>query len=312
MYTIREAAGRAGVSSELLRAWERRYGIVTPQRTAAGYRLYDEASIARIRAMRSLVDEGWTPSAAAASLKGLSDDELPAPSPREADASADDATADELVDRFVRAAARMDSAAIGEFLDDIGARGSFEAVVDRYLFPALRALGSAWERGVVSVAAEHQASAAVERWLGAAYEAAASHRVETAPILIGLPPGARHELGALAFATAARRSGLSVHYLGADLPSAEWVRAARATNAVAAVIGVPTREDATAARKVATALRRGSPGVLIFFGGAGSDGFQSSSVLAPKPAEAAEELRSRFAARDRPAGDVVWASPDDS
>ena len=296
MYTIREAAGRAGVSSELLRAWERRYGIVTPQRTPAGYRLYDEPAIARLRAMRSLVDDGWSPSAAAASLKGLSDDQLPARSPREAEASANDSTTDELVERFVLAAARMDSAAIGDFLDDVGARGSFEAVIDRYLFPALRALGSAWEGGDVSVAAEHQASAAVERWLGVAYEAAASHRVETAPILIGLPPGARHELGALAFATAARRSGLDVHYLGADLPSAEWVRAARATNAVAAVIGVPTLDDATAARKVATALRRGSPDVLVLFGGAGSDGFQSSSVLAAGPAEAAEELRGRLAA----------------
>src|SRR5687768_16437523 len=116
MYTIREASIRAGVSSELLRAWERRYGIVTPRRTAAGYRLYDEPAIARIRAMRSLVDDGWTPSAAAASLRGLSDDELPPLAPREAAASAGDSTADELVDRFVSAAARMDSAAIGDFL----------------------------------------------------------------------------------------------------------------------------------------------------------------------------------------------------
>ena len=62
MYTISEAADRAGVSAELLRAWERRYEIVTPRRTAAGYRLYDEAAIGRVRAMRGLVDEGWTPS----------------------------------------------------------------------------------------------------------------------------------------------------------------------------------------------------------------------------------------------------------
>src|SRR5687768_4855752 len=129
MYTIREASGRAGVTSELLRAWERRYGIVTPQRTPAGYRLYDDRAIARIRAMRSLVDDGWTPSAAAASLRGLSDNELPAPSPRAADTPTDDSTADELVERFVRAAARMDSATIGQVLDEIGARGSFEAVI---------------------------------------------------------------------------------------------------------------------------------------------------------------------------------------
>ncbi|HET8570333.1 MAG TPA: MerR family transcriptional regulator [Candidatus Limnocylindria bacterium] len=51
MYTIREAAHRAGVTPDVLRAWERRYGVVSPQRTASGYRLYDDAAIARLRAM---------------------------------------------------------------------------------------------------------------------------------------------------------------------------------------------------------------------------------------------------------------------
>jgi DNA-binding transcriptional MerR regulator len=39
MYTIRQASLRSGVSIPLLRAWERRYRVVTPSRTAAGYRL---------------------------------------------------------------------------------------------------------------------------------------------------------------------------------------------------------------------------------------------------------------------------------
>lgn len=293
MYTIREAADRAGMTSELLRAWERRYGIVTPRRTPAGYRLYDEPAIARVRAMRSLVDEGWTPSAAAAAVKDLPDGELlHAAVPR--DAPAGDTTAAELVQRFVRAAADMDTAGVQSFLDEVSARGSFEAVMNRYLFPALRALGDAWERGDVSVAAEHAASAAVQRWLGAAYEAASASRGATQPVLVGLPPGARHELGALAFATAARRSGVTVHYLGADLPATDWVAAARATDAAAAVIGVPTAADATAARRVASALRRADGDLQVFFGGAGSDAMPRASVLAHGPAEAASALRSHL------------------
>ena len=46
MYKIKEAAARSGVSVPLLRAWERRYGIVSPTRTASGYRLYDEDALA--------------------------------------------------------------------------------------------------------------------------------------------------------------------------------------------------------------------------------------------------------------------------
>ena len=61
MYTIKEAALRTGISVPALRAWERRYGVVAPTRTAAGYRLYDDRALERLRTMRALVDAGWTP-----------------------------------------------------------------------------------------------------------------------------------------------------------------------------------------------------------------------------------------------------------
>ena len=297
MYTISEAADRAGVSVELLRAWERRYEIVTPPRTAAGYRLYDEAAIGRVRAMRGLVDEGWTPSAAAASLRGVADADLPvAASARVGSPAAADGDVGELVERFVSAAGAMDAAALQAVLDEMGTRASFEPMSDRYLFPALRALGDAWQSGAVSVAAEHAASAAVARWIGAAYDAAGTNRPDARPVLVGLPPGARHELAALAFATSARRAGMTVHYLGADLPAAEWMRAARATNAAVAVIGVPTAADAKAARAVARSLRRGAPGLLVTFGGDGAAGMPL--VLADGLPNAVRDLRARL--RPRP------------
>ena len=77
MYTIREAASRAGVTADVLRAWERRYQIVEPRRTSGGYRQYDEAAIRRVRAMRRMVEDGWTPSAAAESLRDVVDADLP-------------------------------------------------------------------------------------------------------------------------------------------------------------------------------------------------------------------------------------------
>ena len=66
MCTIKRAAARTGLAIPTIRAWERRYGVGTPTRTAAGYRLYDDATITRLRAMRHLVElEGWRPSQAA-------------------------------------------------------------------------------------------------------------------------------------------------------------------------------------------------------------------------------------------------------
>ena len=295
MYTIGEAAGRAGVTVEVLRAWERRYGVVVPARTASGYRLYDEAAIMRVRVMRALVDEGWTASTAAASLRGVPDDDLPRV-PVNGGAPPVE-SADELVHRFVAAAEAMEASDVQDVLDEMGARASFETMVDRYLFPALQALGDAWATGAVSVAAEHAASAAVARWIGAAYDAAGTNRPGERPVLVGLPPDARHELAALAFATTARRAGHAVHYLGADLPAAEWTRASRSTNAAAAVIGVPTANDADAARKVARSLRRALPDLLVLFGGDGARTLDSDAVLAHGLREAVGDLQARLDSR---------------
>lgn len=272
MYTIKEAAARAGISVPLARAWERRYGVVEPARTPAGYRLYDETSIARLRAMRHLVDSGWSPSAAAASLESVADSALPAPSspPGLPDAGEAEGEGRRFADRFVAASAGLDARQIDELLDESLARGSFEQVAEQYLLPALDALGDAWADGRVDVAAEHAASHAVLRRLGAAYQAAGRPRSERRGIIVGMPPGARHELGALTFAVAARRAGLPVLYLGADLPVRDWVEAARRTGARAAVIGAVTADDRAPAIAVAQALQAAVPGILVAFGGRGA------------------------------------------
>ena len=87
-----------------------------------------------------------------------------------------------------------------------------------------------------------------------------------------MPPGARHELGGLIFATALRRAGLPVVYLGADLPLDDWIAAVERTDARAVVIGAVMPADATAAMSVAAGLRAARPEVLIAFGGAAAPG----------------------------------------
>ena len=103
-------------------------------------------------------------------------------------------------------------------LDEMFAGGTYERVVDDHVIPSLRALGDAWAAGRVPVAGEHVASNAVLRRLAASFQASGPGRDQGRPVLVGMPPGARHELGGLIFATALRRAGLPVVYLGADLP----------------------------------------------------------------------------------------------
>ena len=276
MYNIKQAAARAGVTVPVLRAWERRYGIVAPGRSASGYRQFDDASVARVRTMRALVAEGWSPSAAAAAILdgsvpirtetgALQLTEAPPSGLAGRSSEIGAAEATELIERFVAGARDLQPAAIASVLDDVFARGSFERVAGDLLFPALEALGDAWAAGQVTVAGEHLASAAVARRLGQALEAAGDGDARRPRIVVGLPPGGRHELGALAFAVAARRAGLPVAYLGADLPIDDWLAAA--DGAAAAVIGVVTARDRNAAADVIRQLVAANPGLVVAVGG---------------------------------------------
>jgi DNA-binding transcriptional MerR regulator len=266
MYTIRQAAARSGVTAALLRAWERRYGIVTPQRTDAGYRLYDDAAIELLRAMRLLVDAGWSAREAAARVAAADAAELSGIQ-RELDAvPAADGSFMALIAQFVDAAAEMDGGAMDSALDRAFATARFERVADDMLLPALQEVGRRWARGVMSVAAEHAASAAIMRRLGMAFEAAGD-RAGGATILVGLPPGSRHESAAMAFAVAARRAGMNAIYLGPDVPADSWLDAARRRGAAAVVLGAVTADDVQPAATTLRLLRRQAPDVTRAIGG---------------------------------------------
>jgi DNA-binding transcriptional MerR regulator/methylmalonyl-CoA mutase cobalamin-binding subunit len=277
MYTIKQASARTGLGAPLIRAWERRYGVISPTRTPGGYRLYDDDAIKTLLTMRGLLDRGWTASEAARAIGAgevavddVAIDQRPGPGPT-VSATANRAR---VIERFVAAAESTSSAETEAAIDEILASGSFEAVVDDLLLPAAAAIGESWAAGRMSVAAEHAASAAIARRLAAAFQAAAIANRTT--VLVGLPPGSRHELGALAFAVALRRRGVGVMYLGPDVPVDAWVDIAHRTKARAAVIGVVTAADQAPAADVVDALRAGSIGIVAV-GGAAATGQPSDS-----------------------------------
>jgi MerR family transcriptional regulator, light-induced transcriptional regulator len=268
MYSIKQASIRSGVSVPLIRAWERRYGVVDPTRTASGYRMYDEAAIAVLVRVRELTEHGWNASEASrAILAG----EVPVTplAPARPQAQLSGSRQVDLIGRFLDAATVMDIAETGATLDELFAQGSYESVVDDLLMPALASLGAAWAEGRLDVAAEHAASAAIQRRLSALYEAAA---VMSDPgVVVGLPPGGRHELGALAFAVALRRLGLGVLYLGADVPVASWLHVVVQNRPRLVVLAVVLEGEQPAALAVAEALREIPSSPVLAVGGRNAD-----------------------------------------
>ncbi|MEP6815116.1 MAG: MerR family transcriptional regulator [Marmoricola sp.] len=268
MYTIKQAARLSGVTEASLRAWERRYGVVVPQRNEAGYRVYNQENLAAVSTMRRLVEEGWSPAEAANAVRsGMVASVLDHAAGGESSNGIEAPNAATYRQLFLTSATQMDTAGLEESLDGGFALGSFEHVVDSWLFPTLEALGDGWASGEIDVAGEHTASHAVHRRLSSAFEAAGS-RSRGPAVAVGLPSGSQHDLGALAFATAIRRRGLDVLYLGANVPADSWENAVRSRAARAAVLSVVTAKDRPPALEVAERLLSHDVVPIVCVGGA--------------------------------------------
>ncbi len=152
---IGELSRRLGVSDHVLRAWESRYGLLQPVRSAGGFRLYSEADEARIRRMQAYLAEGL--SAAEAARAALRGDASPAAGGL-ASAPAAAPAGGEPFAELRRALDAFDEPAAQAVLDRLMAELSLPAVLRDVVLPYLADLGERWRRGTASIAAEHFAS----------------------------------------------------------------------------------------------------------------------------------------------------------
>ncbi len=193
-----------------LRAWERRYGVVEPQRGPSGYRLYTAADERRLRSMVALIGRGLAPAEAAGRVRSDGGKASGAAAGQEA------ATAPRLRDELLAALLRFDNDGAERIIDRSLAALSADAFVAEIALPILRRLGEGWSSGEVTVGQEHFASNVLRgRMLGLARGwGGGSGRLA----LLACPPGEYHDLGLVGFGVALRGLGWRVTFLGADTP----------------------------------------------------------------------------------------------
>jgi DNA-binding transcriptional MerR regulator len=204
---IGELSRRSGVSVELLRAWERRYGLLEPGRSPGGLRLYTTRDLERVRLMREHLASGLAAAEAAALaaqavLADQPSQQAPGPSALRA------ALADAL-DRFDEPRAQT-------IFDRVLALSTLDTLLGEIVLPYLHELGERWARGEISVAQEHFASAVVRgRLLGLARD----WGLGVGPVaVLACPSGERHDIGLIACGLALRARGWRIVYLGSDTP----------------------------------------------------------------------------------------------
>jgi MerR family transcriptional regulator, light-induced transcriptional regulator len=274
---IGELSRRTGVGVDTLRAWERRYHLLAPQRSQGGFRLYGTRDQQRVSAMKALIDSGVS-AAEAARLAGS------AGSPTAPSATVEDPR--DHVERLAAALDRFDETDANAILDDAIARFTVDAVTSRVLLPVLHEIGTRWESGDVSVAEEHFATALLR---GRMLALGRNWGGGIGPLaVLACPPREEHDLGLIAFGLVLRERGWRIALLGGDTPIETIADAAAKLSPNAVVLAaVDPKPFEDVAREI-TDLASGTH-VLIGGEGAGEELARrlGAQALDPDPIRAA-------------------------
>ena len=236
MLRIGELSRRVGVSDHVLRAWESRYGLLRPARSAGGFRLYSEADENRVRRMQAHLADGY--SAAEAARAAVADEQAGSIA---ADVDTNRPGLVDYADDLRRALAEMDEPAAQALLDRLLTDFTVETVLRDVVLPYLRELGEGWEQGAISVAQEHFASHLIGARLASLARGWGNGHGPYA--LLACPPGERHDLPLLMFGIVLHRNGWRVRYLGANTPVGDLAQVTDDTgpNLVVLVATTPQR-----------------------------------------------------------------------
>jgi methanogenic corrinoid protein MtbC1 len=261
VFNTKAVARETGVPADTFRAWERRYGVPRPRRTAGGHRLYSERDIAIIRWLRDRTDDGVNISHAVMLLTTML--EAPAAGP---EARREARAIGLLVDEFVQALVRFDLSRAEHVLSEAFAIYPFEDVLLELIEPAMVVVGEWWQCGEINVAVEHFATQFVRRKLGAlmnAFEGNA-HR---GPILVGCAPSELHDLGAMIASLFLVRRGWDVVYLGPQLPLADLLETVGSLKPLLVCLSASTTEAALELIAVGRSLKENHPTIPFGYGG---------------------------------------------
>ena len=271
---IGELSRRSGVSPELLRAWERRYGLLEPTRSPGGLRLYTPDDLRRVQAMQQHLAEGLAAAEAAAlATSTATGDEAPTAGAR---------------GELAAALSSFDEGAVHTAFDSLLARLSLDALLREVVIPYLHELGEQWRKGEASVAQEHFASSLLRgRLLGLARGWGRG----LGPLaVLACAPGEQHDLGLLAFGLALRGRGWRIVYLGADTPIESVADAVRSFDPAFVIVSAV---DPRALRRHAAELRQLARKTRLCLGGAGASKAQVEAdvlELSGDPVDEAERL----------------------
>lgn len=292
-HPIQVVARRTGLSVDVIRVWERRYGVVSPHRSSAKRRLYSDADILKLSLLHRATQAGRRISDLAGLeeseiLALLSEDRAHQPGVLTADKTVQQEGNVPYLDACLSAIEQVDQLALERALSEASVALSIPELLEQVIAPAMKQIGRHWQQGKARVGHEHFATATIRSFLG--------HLVATAnmsgagpTLLVATPVGQNHELGALMAALIAAGDGWRVAYLGPNIPARDLAAIVKQQQPRAVALGISYPPDDARILKELQMLRQQIPDeVHIIVGGEAVKGYRA--VLKEIGAQIARDL----------------------
>jgi DNA-binding transcriptional MerR regulator/methylmalonyl-CoA mutase cobalamin-binding subunit len=234
-YPIKIVADRTGLSMHVIRAWEKRYGVVKPSRTETNRRLYSSQDILKLQLLKHAVKAGHQIGSIAnlevESLKELIEEDRSYQIERiSIDEHQEKYNSVDFINRFVDQIDLLDAKGLDEILQQASISMSKPKLIDDVLVPIIELIGERWRDGSIRVYHEHSATAVLRSFLSN-IRTSFEPDLKAPGIVVTTPKGQVHELGAMLVAATAAIEGWKVTYLGPDLPVDEIAAASQLVNA---------------------------------------------------------------------------------
>ena len=274
-FNLKVVLKETGIAADTLRAWERRYGLPMPQRSAGGHRLYSQRDIETIKWLMKRQSEGLSISRAvdlgneylasgSDPLAGIAATTRASDGPNTGSQRLADTTLESLRTRWIEACLNFSESDAEQVLNQAFSIFPVEAVCLEVIQKGMSEIGELWYENRSSVQQEHFASGLATRRLDALLSASpAPTRKET--IIVGCPPDEWHTLTPLLLALLLRRRGLNVVYLGANVPIQQFTSTVKTASANLVVLVAQHLLSAATLKHISLALA--SQEIPVAFGG---------------------------------------------
>lgn len=246
VYRIKKVSDLTGILPVTLRAWERRYGVLSPERKENRYRLYSDQDVAILKWLNAQTASGISISTAASKLRDMRiNNEWPdiVPPGITREQAQTSMPPERYAETLFILLTHRNEADASKLMQEVISQFDLETVIVRIVTPCLVSIGEAWYQGNLMISTEHFASAFIRSRLYSLFQ---SYPIATrgAKILIGGAPSEDHELGALMMAILLRSRGYRVEFLGPNLHMDDLVDYAKEEKPAAVILTASTRAAA--------------------------------------------------------------------